>query len=121
MREMKVLLMSSKQRDGASPAIKEKTVASQKSTPEAIPELSSSEHEKVQARTTISAVVVHESVREEGVRELKRSSLALAWSVLAAGLSMGCSLVAKGLFHAYLPDAVWRRLIEDFAYSVGFL
>lgn len=118
---MKALLMSSKQSDGASPDTKEKTAPSQQSTPEAIPELSPSEHEKVRARIAISAVIVHESVREEGVGELKRSSLALAWSGLAAGLSMGFSLVAKGLFHTYLPDAAWRPLIENLGYSVGFL
>lgn len=113
--------MSSKQRDGATPATDDTTNNSGKSTPDAIPELSSSENEEVQARTTISAVVVHESVREEGIRELKRSSLALGWSGLAAGLSMGFSLVAKGLFHTYLPDAAWRPLLENFGYCVGFL
>jgi len=34
---------------------------------------------------------------------------------------MGFSLVAKGLFHAYLPNAPWRPLLENFGYSVGFL
>ena len=113
--------MSSKQRDGAKAATDDTTNNSGKSTPNAIPELSTSENEEVQARTTISAVVVHESVREEGIRELKRSSLALGWSGLAAGLSMGFSLVAKGLFHTYLPDAAWRPLVENLGYCVGFL
>lgn len=113
--------MSSKQHERALPDINETTADSGKSTPYAIPELNESDREKVQARTALSAVVVHESVREEGVRELNRSSLALAWSGLAAGLSMGFSLVAKGLFHAYLPNAPWRPLVENFGYSVDFL
>ena len=113
--------MSSKQRARALPDSNETTADYGKSTPGAIPELSETDREKVLARTALSAVVVHESVREEGVRELSRSSLALAWSGLAAGLSMGFSLVAKGLFHAYLPNAPWRPLLENFGYSVGFL
>lgn len=92
-----------------------------KSTPDAIPELNGTEREKVESRIALSAAVVHEAVREEGQRELSRSSLALAWSGLAAGLSMGFSLVAKGLFDAYLPDALWRPLLDNFGYSVGFL
>src|SRR5947209_8552719 len=118
---MEELLVSSKQRARALPDSNETTADYGKSTPGAIPELSESDREKVLARTALSAVVVHESVREEGVRELNRSSLALAWSGLAAGLSMGFSLVAKGLFHAYLPNAPWRPLLENFGYSVGFL
>jgi len=104
--------MNSTQHDGA---------ASGKSTPAAIPDLNSSEQEKVQDRVAISAVVVHEAVRKEGIQELQRSSLALAWSGLAAGLSMGFSLIATGLFHAYLPAAPWRPLIVNLGYSVGFL
>jgi formate/nitrite transporter FocA (FNT family) len=92
-----------------------------KSTPDAIPELNGAEREKVESRIALSAAVVHEAVREEGQRELSRSSLALAWSGLAAGLSMGFSLIAKGLFDTYLPDALWRPLLDNFGYSVGFL
>lgn len=103
--------MSNTQHNGA---------ASGKSTPAAIPDLSSSEQEKVQDRIAISAVVIHEAVQKEGIQELQRSSLALAWTGLAAGLSMGFSLVATGLFHTYLPAAPWRPLIANLGYSVGF-
>lgn len=34
---------------------------------------------------------------------------------------MGFSLVAKGLFDTYLPDALWRPLLDNFGYTVGFL
>ncbi|MFN2578358.1 MAG: formate/nitrite transporter family protein, partial [Pyrinomonadaceae bacterium] len=43
------------------------------------------------------------------------------WSGLAAGLSMGFSMIAEGLLHAYLPDAYWRPLVAKLGYSVGFL
>lgn len=72
-------------------------------------------------RTAISAHVVHEAIRREGVDELKRPTSALAWSALAAGLSMGFSLVAEGLLHSMLPDAEWRPLIAEFGYCIGFL
>ncbi len=34
---------------------------------------------------------------------------------------MGFSLVAKGLFDTYLPNALWRPLLDNFGYTVGFL
>jgi hypothetical protein len=51
------------------------------------------EHEKTQAEqhSSIRALVIHEVLREEGEEELKRPAAALAWSGLAAGLSMGFS------------------------------
>jgi len=45
----------------------------------------------------------------------------LAWSGLAAGLSMGFSLITEGLLRAKLPDAPWRPLISKFGYSAGFV
>lgn len=46
------------------------------------------------------AAAIHEEIRQEGEKELERDSLTLWWSAVAAGLSMGASLMAKGLFHA---------------------
>ncbi|HEY3991585.1 MAG TPA: formate/nitrite transporter family protein [Ktedonobacteraceae bacterium] len=86
-----------------------------------VPILSNAERKEVARRTTISAIVIHESIREAGERELRRRSLSLAWSALAAGLTMGFSLVVPGLLYAYLPDATWRPLVDNLGYSVGFL
>lgn len=86
-----------------------------------VPSLSHGERKEVLRRKSISAAVVHETVREVGERELRRTPAALAWSALAAGLSMGFSLVAQGLLHAYLPATPWSPLIDNFGYSVGFL
>ena len=85
------------------------------------PNLTPSEEKQVKERGTPRAAVVYETVREEGEFELKRSTSALAWSALAAGLSMGFSLVSEGLFRSYLPDAAWRPLVSKFGYSAGFL
>ena len=69
----------------------------------------------------LKAALVHEIIREDGEEELARSVSALAWSGLAAGLSMGFSLVVEGLLHHYLPDAQWRPLIASFGYTTGFV
>lgn len=79
------------------------------------------EEKQVQERVAIGAHVVHETIRREGEEELKRSSSALAWSGLAAGLSMGFSLVAEGLLAAHLPTQDWTPLLSKLGYSVGFL
>ena len=79
------------------------------------------EHEQAEERAAISATVVHEAILREGEDELKRPTSALIWSALAAGLSMGFSMVAEGLIQSMLPDAAWRPLLSKFGYSVGFL
>ncbi len=66
------------------------------------------------------AAAVHEQIRMEGEKELERDGLALLWSAIAAGLSMGASLAAKGIFHARLPDDPSRFFIENLGYTFGF-
>jgi formate/nitrite transporter FocA (FNT family) len=85
------------------------------------PELSQQEQKDVERRSAPRTEVVYEAVREEGAGELERSSSALAWDGLAAGLSMGFSMVAEGLLRSRLPDAEWRPLVSKLGYSVGFL
>ncbi len=86
-----------------------------------VPELSEKQQEEAQGRTSVSAVVVHETIRTDGEEELQRPLPALAWSGFAAGLSMGFSFVAEGLLRSYLPDAPWRPLLVNLGYPVGFL
>jgi formate/nitrite transporter FocA (FNT family) len=68
-----------------------------------------------------SGKVVYKAILKEGEEELSRPSSALFWSGLAAGLSMGFSMIGEGLLHAYLPDTYWRPLVAKFGYSAGFL
>jgi formate-nitrite transporter family protein len=84
-------------------------------------DLSEAERNLMAQSLRLSAAQVHEVIREEGEEELGRSVGALAWSGLAAGLSMGFSLVVEGLLHHYLPDAPWRPLVASFGYTTGFL
>jgi formate-nitrite transporter family protein len=94
--------------------------ASKESTPAATP-LTERQREEAEDRTSVSAVVVHEAIRHDGEEELNRPASALAWSGLAAGMSMGFSLVGQALLYAYLPDAPWRRLVVALGYPLGFL
>jgi len=84
-------------------------------------ELNERELDEAEERSSVNVRVVHEAVRREGEEELERSSQALAWSGLAAGLSMGFSFIAEGLIRNHLPDAPWRPLIVKFGYSAGFV
>jgi formate/nitrite transporter FocA (FNT family) len=77
--------------------------------------------EEAEQRSAPTPFVVYEAVKSEGEQELRRSATGLFWSALAAGLSMGFSLIAEGLLTAHLPQAAWRPLIAKFGYSIGFL
>ena len=85
------------------------------------PHLDEREERKADQHISASAQVIHEVIRRQGEDELHRTSSGLAWSGLAAGLSMGFSLIAEGLLHTYLPDAQWKPLIAKLGYPVGFL
>jgi len=83
--------------------------------------LSAREIEEADDRSSTTAKVVHEAIRLEGTDELERPSSSVGWSGLAAGLTMGCSMIAQGLLQARLPDAPWSEFVAAFGYSLGFL
>lgn len=83
--------------------------------------LSSREIEEADERSSTTAKVVHEAIRLEGMEELDRPSSSVAWSGLAAGLTMGCSMIGQGLLEAKLPATPWREMVASFGYSLGFL
>jgi formate/nitrite transporter FocA (FNT family) len=72
-------------------------------------------------RSSPSGAIVYKAIKKEGDEELERATTALAWSGLAAGLSMGFSFATEAMLRAALPDAPWRPLIAKLGYSVGFL
>ena len=86
-----------------------------------VPELTPEHEEQVEERVSPSAHVLHEAIRREAEDELARSPSSLWWSGLAAGLSMGFSVVTQGLLRSHLPDAPWRPLVTNFGYTIGFL
>jgi formate/nitrite transporter FocA (FNT family) len=77
--------------------------------------------EEIQERTAPTGDVVYQAIYREGEHEIQRNSRALAWSGVAAGLSMGFSFVTEGLLRSHLPDAPWRPMITKFGYAIGFL
>jgi len=83
--------------------------------------LSNREVEEADERSSTTAKVVHEAIRLEGTEELERPSSSVAWSGLAAGLTMGCSMLAQGILQARLPDAPWRELVSSLGYTSGFV
>lgn len=85
------------------------------------PHLDDSEQRQAAKGTPIGPLVIHEIVRAQGEAELARSFGGLAWSGLAAGLSIGFSFVVQAELQAGMPEAPWRRLVASFGYSIGFL
>jgi formate/nitrite transporter FocA (FNT family) len=83
--------------------------------------LSDHQKEEVESQSRPNAALIHETIRAEGVSELERTTAALLLSGLAAGLSMGFSLVVQGELHANLPAGPTRVLLSPFGYTVGFL
>jgi formate/nitrite transporter FocA (FNT family) len=83
--------------------------------------LSNREIEEADDRSSTTAKVVHEAIRLEGTEELERPASSIAWSGVAAGLTMGCSMLGQGLLQAHLPDAPWRELVASFGYCLGFI
>ena len=83
--------------------------------------LSNREIEEADEKSSTTAKVVHEAIRLDGSEELERPSSSVWWSGIAAGLTMGCSMIAQGIMEARLPDAPWRDLVAAFGYCLGFL
>jgi formate-nitrite transporter family protein len=83
--------------------------------------LSSQQREEVESQSRPNAALIHETIRAEGESELERTAAALLLSGLAAGLSMGFSLVVQGELHAHLPDGPTRVLLSPVGYTIGFL
>src|SRR5687768_1819898 len=84
-------------------------------------ELRDAEHREAQHRSAPTGRVVHEAILQEGDNELARPTSALFFSGLAAGLSMGFSVITEALLRNGLPAAPWRPLVAKLGYSVGFL
>ncbi|MCF1503352.1 formate/nitrite transporter family protein [Afifella sp. H1R] len=83
--------------------------------------LTQREAKTVEKRLRLSVPAIYEVVRQEGEEEMQRPTSSLWWSGIAAGLSIGFSLVAEAALRYHLPDAPWRPLIDNFGYCVGFL
>ena len=77
--------------------------------------------DSLEEETTPETPVIYEAVRRLGNQEMGRPAMSLVWSGLAAGLSMGFSLLAQAALQRCLPASSWRELITALGYPVGFL
>jgi formate/nitrite transporter FocA (FNT family) len=89
--------------------------------PASLPEMGPKDIHRAEEEEPLGADITHEVIRRQGAHQLGRSTSALAWSGLAAGLAMGLSVMAQGLLHSHLPDAHWRHLVVSLGYTIGFL
>ena len=85
------------------------------------PGLSPDEEQEVSHNQPPRAAVLHEIIRAQGDLELERTLAALWWSALAAGLTMGLSFMAMGLFYSRLPEGESAQVVASLGYSAGFL
>jgi formate-nitrite transporter family protein len=83
--------------------------------------LSRAEVRTVSKRGRLRAAVVYEIIRIEGEGELSRTFGALWWSGLAAGLSIGFSVLSQALLATYLAEIPGTAAIIPLGYTVGFL
>jgi formate/nitrite transporter FocA (FNT family) len=67
------------------------------------------------------APVMFEIIRRSGQEELERPLLALWWSGLVAGLSIGFSVLTPAMLQRYLPEGGWSPIVSQLGYAVGFV
>ena len=77
--------------------------------------------DRLEEESTPETPVIYEAVRRLGEQELGRPAMSLVWSGLAAGLSMGFSLLAQAALYQRVPASQWRELVVALGYPVGFL
>ncbi len=82
----------------------------------------SDSEERVDEHRPLTSEETFHVVSESGLEELRRPTVSLAWSGLAAGLALGFSVVAEAVIAGHLPDdAEWTPLVADMGYTVGFI
>ena len=67
------------------------------------------------------APVFFEIIRRNGQEELERPVQSLWWSGIAAGLSIGFSVLTPAMLRRYLPPSDWTLILSNLGYSVGFV
>jgi formate/nitrite transporter FocA (FNT family) len=95
--------------------------ASANETPAPQEGLTREETRSVKERKRLRAAVVYEIIRLEGEAELARGFPALWWSALAAGISIGFSVLSQAMLSAGLHGVPGGGVIADLGYCVGFL
>jgi len=76
---------------------------------------------KLEEAMPSKSAAIHELIRRDGEKEMKREAIALLWSAFAGGITMSTSMMARGILEAYLPDTQTSYLISSAGYTVGFI
>jgi formate/nitrite transporter FocA (FNT family) len=84
-------------------------------------DLTAQEEEAVRDQMPQRAPVLFEIIRRNGQEEIERPLQSLWWSGIAAGLSIGFSVLTPAMLKRWLPDAEWTTPITQLGYSVGFV
>ncbi|HET6765279.1 MAG TPA: formate/nitrite transporter family protein [Longimicrobiaceae bacterium] len=71
--------------------------------------------------TRLSALEIHENIREPAEEELERPFSALLFSALAAGMLIGFSFLAGAYAASLTDDPVLKKAAEAAAYPLGFI
>ena len=65
--------------------------------------------------------ILFKIIRKEGEEELSRSSGALAFSALAAGIFVSFSFFFRAVFHMHMSGSQFEPMISSLGYTTGFL
>jgi formate/nitrite transporter FocA (FNT family) len=88
----------------------------------ASPHLDDKERDQASEHSSPRALVIHEILRDEGETALARKPLALLWSALAAGLSMGFSFLTEAVLESKgSTGGEGVSLTGAMGYCVGFI
>lgn len=102
-----------------SPAAKAMSLSTEQGQPQGARE--AAESEEADERSSPSGTIVYKAILKEGCEDLERTSYALFWSGVAAGLAMGFSALAQAFLNARLPEEDWTPLVSKFGYAAGYL
>lgn len=74
-----------------------------------------------QETNRLTAHEIFDSVLENGRKELRRKSTALAFSGLAGGMTMGLTGMSVAIMSAHLGDGFVQQLVAMLVYPIGFI
>jgi formate/nitrite transporter FocA (FNT family) len=84
-------------------------------------ELTKTEEKDVQDHVAQRTPVIFEIIRRQGKEELSRPATSLFWSGIAAGFSIGFSVLVPAYLKVLLVGVPGAAVLEKIGYSTGFL
>ncbi|EKE45138.1 formate/nitrite family of transporter [Oceaniovalibus guishaninsula JLT2003] len=83
---------------------------------------SEEEEASVNEAGRLTARLIYEVVRRDGLDEMSRPVMSLTFSALAAGILIAFSVLGEAVFRTHLPEhAAWSGLVQSLGYSFGFV